>query len=96
MQQRLAIARAIIHSPRFLLLDEPYTGLDQHGIAFLKQMLRNFLDEGKTVIMTCHDFGRGLELCTKAAILNEGHLVYYGDPSTLEEGFETFYWRCVR
>ncbi len=95
MQQRLAIARAFIHAPRLLLLDEPYTGLDQDGIAFLRQRLRDFLDEGKTVVMTCHDFGKGLELCTKAAILNEGHLVYYGDPSTLEEGFESLYQRCV-
>lgn len=95
MQQRLAIARAIIHAPRLLLLDEPYTGLDQDGITLLSQILRNFLDEGKTIIMTSHDFGRGLDLCTKAAILNNGHLVYYGDPSTLEEGFEAVYRKCV-
>lgn len=95
MQQRLAIARTFIHAPRLLLLDEPYTGLDQDGIAFLRQRLKDFLDEGKTVVMICHDFGRGLELCTKAAILNEGHLVYYGDPSTLENGFASLYQRCV-
>lgn len=96
MQQRLAIARAVIHAPRLLLLDEPYTGLDQNGIAFLRQLLRNFLDKGQTVIMTSHDFDRDLELCTKAAILREGHLVYYGDPSTLQDGFESLYWRYVR
>jgi heme exporter protein A len=95
MQQRLAIARAIIHAPRLLLLDEPYTGLDQNGITFLRQLLRDFLDEGKTVIMTSHDFDRDLELCTKAAILKEGQLVYYGDPSEEEEGFESLYRRCV-
>jgi len=95
MQQRLAIARTVIHAPRFLLLDEPYTGLDQDGIALLRQTLKAFLEKGRTVIMTCHDFARGLELCTKAAILNNGHLVYYGDPSTLEDGFESLYWRCV-
>ncbi|MEE9610127.1 MAG: heme ABC exporter ATP-binding protein CcmA [Desulfatiglandales bacterium] len=95
MQQRLAIARALIHKPRLLLLDEPHTGLDQNGIAFLTQTLKNFLDEGKTVVMTGHDFARGLELCTKAAILNNGHLVYYGDPSELEDSFESLYQRCV-
>ena len=95
MQQRLAIARALIHKPRLLLLDEPHTGLDQNGIAFLTQTLKNFLDEGKTVVMTGHDFARGLELCTKAAILNNGHLVYYGDPSELEGSFESLYQRCV-
>ncbi len=95
MQQRLAIARALIHKPRLLLLDEPHTGLDQNGIAFLTQTLKNFLDEGKTVVMTGHDFARGLELCTKAAILNNGHLVYYGDPSELGDSFESLYQRCV-
>jgi heme exporter protein A len=95
MQQRLAIARALIHEPRLLLLDEPHTGLDQNGIAFLTQTLKDFLGEGKTVVMTGHDFARGLELCTKAAILNNGHLVYYGDPSELEDSFESLYQGCV-
>jgi len=95
MQQRLAIARAVIHDPHLLLLDEPYTGLDQSGIAFLRQTLKAFMDKGRTAIMTCHDFAWGLELCTKAAILNDGNLVYYGDPSKLEESFESLYQRCV-
>lgn len=95
MQQRLAIARALIHDPDLLLLDEPYTGLDQKGIAFLKETLRAFLDGRRTAVMTSHDFGRGLELSTKAAILNHGHLVYYGDPSTVEGGFEFLYQERV-
>lgn len=95
MQQRLAIARCLIHEPHLLLLDEPHTGLDQNGIAFLTQTLEAFLNEGKTVVMTCHDFARGLELCSKAAILNNGHLAYYGEPSKLEDSFESFYQRCV-
>ncbi|NIS71017.1 MAG: heme ABC exporter ATP-binding protein CcmA [Proteobacteria bacterium] len=95
MQQRLAIARAIIHKPHLLLLDEPYTGLDQDGIVFLRQTLKAFLDEGKTAIMTCHDFEFGLELCSKAAIFNRGHLIYYGNPSDLDESFESLYQKCV-
>lgn len=95
MQQRLAIARAIIHSPRLLLLDEPYTGLDQSGIAFLRQTIKAFLDKGGTIIMTCHDFTRGLEFCTKAAIINDGCLVYYGAPSTLDTSFESLYREYV-
>ena len=95
MQQRLTIARAVIHDPSLLLLDEPQTGLDQNGVSFLKQTLKAFLDKGRTVIMTCHDFAWGLELCTKALILNGGQLVYYGDPSKLEGGFERLYRNCV-
>lgn len=95
MQQRLAIARAIIHEPRLLLLDEPHTGLDRKGVAFFEQTLKAFVDGGRTAIMTCHDFARGLALATDAAILNDGHLIYHGDPSELDESFESFYERCV-
>jgi len=95
MQQRLAIARALLHAPRLLLLDEPYTGLDHEGISFLTQTLKAFRAQGGTVIMTSHDFEKGLELCTKATILNDGNLAYYGDPTTLEEPFEAVYQRCV-
>jgi heme exporter protein A len=91
MQQRLAIARALIHEPPLLLLDEPYTGLDQNGIAFLTEILKAFMNQGKTVVMTSHDLERGLALCSQAAILNNGRLVYYGDPSISEEPFETLY-----
>jgi heme exporter protein A len=96
MQQRLAIARAIIHSPQLLLLDEPFTGLDQEGIDFLTQTLKDFLEQGQTIIMTSHDFVKGMELCTKAAILNNGHLVYYGTPSEQKENFHSFYQRSIK
>lgn len=95
MQQRLAIARAILHFPRILLLDEPFTGLDQDGISLLKTILQDFLQEGKTIIMTDHDFARGLEFCTKVVIVNHGELMYYGEASALKETFETVYRRYV-
>jgi heme exporter protein A len=95
MQQRLAIARALLHQPRLLLLDEPYTGLDQDGMAFFTRTLRTFRDAGGTILMTSHDFGRSLELCTKAAILKRGTLVYYGDPTELDDEFPLWYQRCI-
>lgn len=76
MQQRLSVARAIIHGPAILLLDEPYTGLDQHGAETLRQILLHFRSEGKTIVMTSHDLNKGLELCHRAAILNSGRLIY--------------------
>ncbi len=95
MQQRLAIARAILHSPRILLLDEPFTGLDQDGIALLKLILQDFLQEGKTIIMTDHDFARGLEFCTKVVIVNHGEVMHYSEVSALEKPFEAVYRRYV-
>ncbi len=79
MQQRLSVARAIIHDPLILLLDEPYSGLDQRGSEDLKQLLMKFRNQGKTLIMTSHNLNRGLELCNHAAILNSGRLVYKED-----------------
>jgi heme exporter protein A len=76
MQQRLSLARAIIHDPEILLLDEPYTGLDQRGADTLRHILASFQQQGKTAIMTSHDLNRGMELCNRAAILNSGKLVY--------------------
>ncbi len=52
MQQRLSVARAILHDPMVLFLDEPYTGLDQHGAEILKRLLGEFRDRGKTIVMT--------------------------------------------
>lgn len=86
MQQRLSVARAIIHDPLILFLDEPYTGLDQHGGEELKQLLENFRDQKKTIIMTSHDLDRGLELCTQAAILRSGRLVYKEDIANIDKG----------
>ena len=83
MQQRLSLARAIIHDPLILFLDEPDTGLDQQGAEDLKQILWDFRNQGKTVIMTTHDLSTGLELCNRAAILKSGSLVYEGDISEI-------------
>lgn len=76
MQQRLSVARAIIHDPSILFLDEPYTGLDQHGAEDLKKLLKRFRSQGKTILMTSHDIDRGLELCNMTAILKSGRLIF--------------------
>lgn len=92
MQQRLSLARAIIHDPIVLFLDEPYTGLDQCGAEDLKQLLKRFQNKGKTMIMTSHNLDRGLELCNQAAILNSGTLVYREEMSkTMKDGFKQTY-----
>ena len=75
MQQRLAIARAILHRPELLLLDEPYTGLDQQAAMRLQDLLRQLCTEGRTLIVSTHDLPRGFELCDEIAIQRRGRIV---------------------
>jgi ABC-type multidrug transport system ATPase subunit len=74
MKQRLSIARAILHEPTILLLDEPYTGLDQRARDVLDEVLFTNA-EGKTIIMTTHNIER-LNLSERIAILSKGRIVY--------------------
>jgi heme exporter protein A len=74
MEQRLALARALLHEPDLLLLDEPYTGLDSRGVTTLQTTLARAKEQGKTVVLTTHDFALGLELCDRALILHRGCL----------------------
>ncbi len=75
MQQRLAIARALLHDPDLLLLDEPYTGLDQDAAAILDGLLRQIAAQGRTVVMTTHDLGRVAALATRFDVLARGRIV---------------------
>ncbi len=94
MQQRLSLARAIIHDPLVLFLDEPYTGLDQRGAEELKQILLEFRNQGKTVIMTSHNLTRGLELCTRVMILRSGRKVFDQEISEgIRDDFKSIYFR---
>lgn len=75
MKQRLAIARATLHEPDILLLDEPYTGLDQEAVALLDQLLQQEVAAGRTIFMITHDLVHGYHLCNRVAILNRGKIV---------------------
>jgi heme exporter protein A len=72
MQQRLAIARAILHDPDVMLFDEPHTGLDPEAAAMLDGVLSQVAARGRTVVMTSHDLGRAAELATRIDILSKG------------------------
>ncbi len=74
MQQRLAIARAILHDPEVLLLDEPYTGLDQDASAMLDDVLRQVASQGRTVVMTSHDLSRIALLASRFDVLARGRI----------------------
>jgi len=74
MIQRLTIARALLHDPPLLLLDEPYTGLDQSSAGTLSALLREAAGVGRGIVMTTHEFGRGLDGVTRALIIRGGHI----------------------
>jgi heme exporter protein A len=84
MQQRVSLARAIIHSPSILFLDEPEAGLDPHSVNILQGILNNSGNERSTVLFTSHNIERGLELCDRLAILSEGKIVYQGPKDELD------------
>jgi heme exporter protein A len=83
MRQRLAVARAFLHNPSLLLLDEPFTALDDRAIAVLQGLLRSALAEGRTIIMSTHQLREALELATDVALINRGKLAFSG-PRTRE------------
>ena len=84
MVQRLAIARAILHDPAIMLLDEPYTGLDLQAADMLRAVLEELAASNRTVILTTHNLEQGLEMCDRAAILNRGKMAWEGERAGLD------------
>jgi len=78
MRQRLAVARAFLHDPGVLLLDEPFTSLDDRAVALLQSLLSGALARGATVIMSTHQLREAMELAMHAALLVRGKLGFFG------------------
>jgi heme exporter protein A len=96
MQQRLSLARALLHDPAILLLDEPYTGLDQQAVEVLREVLVALVGRSRTVLMTTHNLERGLELCDRAAILVNGRIVHQAAKSQVDlASFRETYYRFI-
>jgi heme exporter protein A len=88
MKQRLSLGRAFLHSPRLLLLDEPYTGLDETACGNLNAMLSEFTAGGGTVLMTTHDIDRGFRVAGRVLVLDRGRVVL--ETVAAEIGLEAF------
>jgi heme exporter protein A len=92
MQQRLSIARALVHDPDLLLLDEPFSGLDPQASAFLYRLLADLTVSGRTLVFTSHDLEAGLALCHRAVILARGSLVFDSPRDAIDpESFSGLY-----
>ena len=74
MKKRLALAKAILTEPKFLLLDEPYNALDDGGVVITNQLIQDTMKRGGTVIMTTHDRNKAAHIATEGGILQAGHL----------------------
>ena len=74
MLQRVAIARALLHQPDILFLDEPFTGLDRSSGRTLEETLGRLRAEGRSLVLTTHDFARGLAVCDEWVILHRGRI----------------------
>ena len=75
LQQRVSIARALVHRPRVLLLDEPYTGLDALGAAVLTATLTQLRHAGATLVLVTHNIAEGLAVATHAAVMHGSRLL---------------------
>ncbi len=96
MQQRLSLARSLIHEPRIVYLDEPFTGLDPHAASVLQTTLERLRTERRTLLVTTHDLVRGLDLSDRFIILAKGRIVGQGASRTTERAtFEAHYFACL-
>jgi heme exporter protein A len=95
MQQRLAIARALLHEPRVLLLDEPHSGLDPHAVDLLDGLLGEIRAE-HTFVMATHSLRQGLGLADQVLILDAGKVVFSHSGGMAEADFAATYREHVR
>ncbi len=96
MQQRLAIARSVIHDPEILLLDEPYTGLDQDACSMLDEVLGEVAAQGRTVVMTSHDLVRSENLASRFDVLSRGKIIASAKREDIpRDGLLAFYRRAL-
>jgi ABC-2 type transport system ATP-binding protein len=83
MQQRLALALALVHRPRVLILDEPASALDPQGVLDVRNLLKELRVEGAAILLSSHQLGEVASVSDRIAFLNEGRLVRYGRLSEL-------------
>ena len=84
MMQRLSIARAMMHDPQVLFLDEPSAGLDPQTRILLWEIIREYHQAGKTVLLTTHNMEEADALCQRLAIVDHGRMIAQGTPQELK------------
>jgi len=85
MKQRLHIAKALVHDPELLVLDEPTIGLDPGGARDIRNMIRELQKQGKSILLTTHYMFEAEELCQRVAVISKGKIVALDTPSELKK-----------
>ena len=83
MRKRLVLCMALLSNPQILFLDEPTSGLDVQSVRFMRALLRNLKQEGKTIFLTTHNMDEAAEMCGRVAIINRGKIVALDSPDNL-------------
>ena len=87
-RRRVEIARVLAIEPKFILLDEPFAGVDPISVLDIQQIIKNLANEGIGILITDHNVRETLEICTRGYIVNEGASIAYGTPEQILENRE--------
>lgn len=96
MQQRLALAMALVGDPSVLILDEPFNGLDPNGVRLVRQIVREEAASGNAVFFSSHVLGQVEALCDRIGLLSNGELIAEGTIGELREGADAAYQFFIR
>lgn len=95
MKQRLALARTLLNDPKLLLLDEPFTGLDQEAMKLLLTTLQDFKRDGATIVFTTHELERAEQISDYSLILKNGRQVFFGPNAGMLGTLRELYSRSI-
>ena len=87
MGQLIQLAATIIHEPRLLILDEPFSGLDPLNVRLMKEVLGQLQEDGVAIILSTHQMNQVEEFCDKVLMINHGQVVLYGSVEEVRSGF---------
>ena len=87
-RRRVEIARALANDPKFILLDEPFAGVDPISVEELKEIIASLAKRRIGILITDHNVRETLDICDKAYIVNRGKIIAQGDPSAILENDE--------
>lgn len=95
MTQRISIARALIHDPEVVFLDEPYSGLDPHAVDIFDGLIEQ-VRQDRTFVMVSHDLNKGYSMCSHALVLAKGKVITFAEKENLDfEEFSALYKKTV-